>query len=269
MVDFSLRTRAENIAVFESARSFKIYDHHKTAEAELKGLDFAVFDMNRSGAGITWDELFGKYDHEFFSNKLAEHIDLGAGRKYIGMPEPQRPWYVDYVQDRDLWVHGLPQTKQVNAYIMTLPFTETAWRGLDNMRPSAAAELGTGALAHVEHYVREIINHRQMGTIPSGITGVSVTGRHEPVELKYTVAVVNAPYLNISEVGNVLTDYAHIGMGWFERGDGVIQFSLRSTGDIDVSAIAKQFGGGGHKHTAGFQMSLKEGRNFLDFILAR
>ena len=58
-------------------------------------------------------------------------------------------------------------------------------------------------------------------------------------------------------------------MGWFERGDGKIQFSLRSNGDIDVSAIAKIYNGGGHKNAAGFQMTLAEGRKFIDFILTR
>jgi nanoRNase/pAp phosphatase (c-di-AMP/oligoRNAs hydrolase) len=30
--------------------------------------------------------------------------------------------------------------------------------------------------------------------------------------------------------------------------------SLRSKGDFDVSAIAKRFGGGGHKNAAGFNI---------------
>ena len=42
-----------------------------------------------------------------------------------------------------------------------------------------------------------------------------------------------------------------------------------SIGDIDVSAIAKVFGGGGHKNAAGFQMPLKDGRPIVDTILGR
>ncbi len=268
MVDFSLRTRAENIAVFEAAKSFRIFDHHKTAEAELEGLDFAAFDMKRSGAGLTWDELFGKYDDQVY--KSDKDIRIGPNRSYTGMPEPNRPWYVDFVEDRDLWTWALPRTKEINAFIMTLPFTETAWRALETMTADQAANLGTGALAHVDHYVREIVNHRQMGAIESDILGISVSGKHERIKLKYSVAVVNAPYLNCSEVGNVLaTDYAHIGLSWFERGDGVIQFSLRSNDDIDVSAIAKKYNGGGHRNAAGFQLSREEGHKLIDSILGR
>jgi nanoRNase/pAp phosphatase (c-di-AMP/oligoRNAs hydrolase) len=35
-----------------------------------------------------------------------------------------------------------------------------------------------------------------------------------------------------------------------------INWSLRSNEDFDVSAIAKEFGGGGHKNAAGFETKL-------------
>ncbi|MCX5781670.1 MAG: bifunctional oligoribonuclease/PAP phosphatase NrnA [Elusimicrobia bacterium] len=48
-----------------------------------------------------------------------------------------------------------------------------------------------------------------------------------------------------------------------------IKVSLRSRGNIDVSAIAKHFGGGGHKNAAGLNLNgtLKEAeKKFFDFI---
>lgn len=255
MVDFSFPTRDSNVALNTHAKSFRIFDHHKTAQAELDGLDFTVFDVNRSGAGITWDELFGRYDRKFHHNREGREIDLGDGRVYIGMPEPLRPWYVDYVQDHDLWKHELPSSREVNAYIMTLPFTEGAWRDMMYLGPKEAMRLGTGALAYINHYVREVVKQRQM----AHLNGPSI-------------AIVNAPYLNCSEIGAELaTEYADIGLTWFERGDGQVQFSLRSKNgsDIDVSAIAKMYGGGGHKHAAGFQMTLAQSRLLIDDILHR
>lgn len=41
-----------------------------------------------------------------------------------------------------------------------------------------------------------------------------------------------------------------------EMGDGKIKVSLRSKIRVDVSAIAKQFGGGGHKHAAGCVLAM-------------
>lgn len=40
-----------------------------------------------------------------------------------------------------------------------------------------------------------------------------------------------------------------------ENRNGSVKGSLRSVGGLDVEVIAKQFGGGGHKHAAGFDVS--------------
>jgi nanoRNase/pAp phosphatase (c-di-AMP/oligoRNAs hydrolase) len=77
----------------------------------------------------------------------------------------------------------------------------------------------------------------------------------------------------VSEAGNALVNMGYdIGLAWFENGRGQISFSLRSNkkgSDVDVSAIAKTFGGGGHRNAAGFQIGVKEGRELVDTILGR
>ena len=42
-----------------------------------------------------------------------------------------------------------------------------------------------------------------------------------------------------------------------ERFDGNVKCSLRARGDIDVEAIVRQFGGGGHKKAAGATMMMR------------
>lgn len=237
VVDFSWRTREQNLELARRARSFRILDHHKTAKAVLEGLEFATFDMERSGAGLAWDYLFG--------------VDSPSSDGEM----MTRPWYVSYVEDRDLWRHLLPQSKEVNAYLMTLPFEESAWSQLDVITPEYAASNGRGALAQVEHYVREGRLQAQKGVLNS----------------VYNVKIVNALYMNISELAGALAQEPgiDIGIGYFERGDGVMQFSLRSRTDVDVSAIASSLGGGGHKNAAGFQLPLGKGRALVDKILGR
>jgi oligoribonuclease NrnB/cAMP/cGMP phosphodiesterase (DHH superfamily) len=254
VVDFSWRTREQNLELAELSKSFRILDHHKTAQATLEGLGFATFDMTRSGAGLAWDYLFGKDAHE------------KIGSMYIP-PSPRR-WFVDYVEDRDLWRNNgqgtLPNSKAVNAYIMTLPFTLEAWEELKWIDTETAARLGTGALAHVAHYVREGVKQAQTGDL----FFVDAVGFVH----KYTVRIVNALYMNISELAGALSEEQgiDIGMGWFERGDGRMQFSLRNhTGAVDVSQIAQAKGGGGHKAAAGFTLSIDEGRMLIDAILGR
>jgi oligoribonuclease NrnB/cAMP/cGMP phosphodiesterase (DHH superfamily) len=254
VVDFSWPNREDNIELHRIAKSFHIFDHHKTAQERLEELDFATFDMSRSGAGLAWDCLFGK------------DAPLMWYGEEIGKPfvYQTRPWYVDYVEDRDLWNWALPDSKAVNAYLMSLPQTIEAWSALDILKVEYAEQIGVGILRHVDRYVQEAVAEAQLGDwYTSGAPEFSSCFEC------YTVAVVNVPYMNCSEVGHELAKKARVGMTWFERADGQIQFSLRSIGDIDVSRIAKLYGGGGHKNAAGFRMSLQEGRNLIDTILRR
>jgi nanoRNase/pAp phosphatase (c-di-AMP/oligoRNAs hydrolase) len=124
---------------------------------------------------------------------------------------------------------------------------------LDSIDWQDAKFLGDGALRHVEHYVEKACEQAQEGIFEG-----------------FTTKVVNVPYLNVSEVAGRLAESRSVGFAWFERGDGQTQFSLRSRGDgPDVSLLAKKYGGGGHKNAAGFQLSLKQGRDLVDRILGR
>jgi nanoRNase/pAp phosphatase (c-di-AMP/oligoRNAs hydrolase) len=60
----------------------------------------------------------------------------------------------------------------------------------------------------------------------------------------------------ISEVVGALSEGEPFAIGWFERdGDAIV--SLRSRyGGVDVSTIAKAYGGGGHAMAAGFRMPI-------------
>ncbi len=221
MVDISW-PREEMLRLNTLAAHLVVLDHHKTAEAALAGLDFCTFDMGRSGAQLSWD-------------------------CNVGGP---RPWYVDYVADRDLWRWQLPESKAVSAFIMALPHTVEAWSRLDTMTAEQAIESGKGARAHIDHYVDKVSAQKYAGRWNG-----------------YTLGIVNAAYPNISDVGNALCEQgAQVGLGWFVRGDHIMQFSLRSIGDLDVSALAAEHGGGGHKNAAGFQLPLTEGLALLQRI---
>ena len=248
MVDFSLRTREENDRLAAVAKSFKILDHHRTAQAVLEGASYAVFDMNRSGAGLAWDYLFGRDSTGEWTRDREER----EGGVDIGTP---RPWWVDYVEARDLWRwDSVPNARVVCAYLGTLPFETEAWSKLRGLGVDEAYFLGRGALTHIEHFVRESVKNVQPGIFEG-----------------YLVGIMNATYLNCSEIGNEIANNPvnSFSVTWFERDRDTIQFSLRSIGEFDVSAIAKKFNGGGHRNAAGFQLPIQEGRDLIDQILKR
>lgn len=248
VVDFSWDKRENNEKLAGIAKSFRILDHHKMAKEVLEGLDFATFDVTRSGAGITWDELFGK---EETVNGLI-------------IPSMPRPWWVNYVEDRDLWHFRLPRSKSVNAYIGAVQHDFRIWGSMvTTIEPEKAAQYGAGSLRQIEQYVRNSAKQAQTGKL------FFVDG--EGFVHEYSAAVVNAQVTNFSELGGDLADWPGIdvAIGWFERGDGVIQFGLRAHKGADASLLARAKGGGGHKNAAGFELSIEEGRAMIDAILGR
>jgi oligoribonuclease NrnB/cAMP/cGMP phosphodiesterase (DHH superfamily) len=210
MVDFSYpRAVLDDMAA--KASHLQVLDHHKTAGEALKGAPYTLFDMDRSGAGLTWDTLAPSVSHP-------------------------RPWIVDYVEDRDLWRHALSMSEEVNAFIATLEFDFDVWEKTNASMPLTSAKyLGEVALAKTQQYVREVRKNARV---------VNFEGHRVPL--------VNAPQVDISEVLDSLVDEVPFAMGWWQRADGSFSYSLRSR-RLDVSAIAKKYGGGGHHLASGFQ----------------
>ena len=219
LVDFSY-PREMLLRMHAEAASLLVLDHHKTAEEDLKGLEWAQFDMNRSGAGMAWDWAF---------------------------PHKPRPVFVDYVEDRDLWRFALESSKAVNAYISAQEMTLSRWDELSKLTCIYMASAGQGVLHYVDRYVREM----------------SLQAQKQPFLGYADIPVVNAPYINTSELVGALAEGALFAVGWFLRGDGKVQYSLRSRGEFDVSALAKSQGGGGHKNAAGFVIELDKAHLLL------
>src|SRR5438309_9630563 len=136
ILDFSYpREVLETMA--REAEELVLLDHHKTAEADLAGLPYAHFDMERSGAGLAWDYFF---------------------------PGEPRPWLVDYVEDRDLWRFRLPDSKAVNAYLSVLPFDFAAWRQASALPLEEATRLGRVVQLKIDQYVSEVRKNARMIT---------------------------------------------------------------------------------------------------------
>lgn len=210
IVDFSY-PRDALVRMAETARSIVVLDHHKTAREALDGLPFCTFDMERSGAGLAWDILH---------------------------PGKPRPWIVDYVEDRDLWRWALPDSREVNAWLQSMPLTIDAVNGAHAAGRDAALDRGRAVTASQRRYIELTKQGARMAMV----------GAFGPVP------VVNAGNFCVSEVAGELAPGHAFAAAWVECNDGSVIYSLRSAPDgADVGAIAKTFGGGGHRHAAGFK----------------
>lgn len=238
MVDFSYKRPVIDEMV-KVARSILILDHHKSAEEDLSGLPPALpswgdavgastvpghpnigvqFDMERSGAIIAWDY--------FHSPNVA-------------------PRLMYHIQDRDLWRFDLPGTRAIQANLFSYPYEFDIWDDLMNDCEDDAklrTFIKAGEAIERKH-------HKDIAELVGVVTlWMNVGG--------YNVPMANLPYTLTSDAGHLLckqhkTPFA--GCYW-DTPEGRV-FSLRSLDDgMDVAEIAKEYGGGGHKHASGFRV---------------
>lgn len=219
------------------AKRIVILDHHKTAQADLKrlpqmptctptGMEIALsecwannmpeivahFDMQKSGARLAWE--FCRSDAGFV------------------------PALIVAVEDRDLWRFALRDTREISAALRTYPHDFAHWTRF-------AADLGP-LVAEGKAILRG--HQKNVASMCEQAYLADVAGHQVPH--------VNTPYHYASDTAHELLQRfpdAPFAVAWFQRGDGMRQFSLRSEDSrLDVSQIAQQFGGGGHRNAAGF-----------------
>lgn len=228
MLDFSY-SRDVMDRLLTAARKTVVLDHHKTAMAALDGLHQpetgidVIFDMNKSGARLTW---------LWFTME---------GYALWSPDQPRAPWLVDYTEDRDLWRHALPNSEEINAALRSYPLDFDLWDefhenvGQREMFKREGAAIRRAERAIVDTHVK---NARE----------IEMDG--------HRILSVNATVL-FSEIAGELAKDRPFGACYFDRQDGKRQWSLRSDENgVDVSEIAKHFGGGGHQRAAGFEQAL-------------
>jgi oligoribonuclease NrnB/cAMP/cGMP phosphodiesterase (DHH superfamily) len=216
------------------ARTVLVLDHHKTARDDLLDIDGpeswepwlnappsngapaklgAVFDMDRSGAGLTWDFFF---------------------------PGTARPRLLDHIEDRDLWRFNLAGTREIQAAVFSYPYDFTVWDSFMALNDFANLR-AEGATIERKHF-RDI--DELLGVCQRRLT----IGGHD-------VPVANLPYTLTNDASHKMAEGEAFAACYYDTPDGRV-FSLRSTEDgLDVSEIAKTYGGGGHKHASGFQVA--------------
>jgi oligoribonuclease NrnB/cAMP/cGMP phosphodiesterase (DHH superfamily) len=250
VVDFSYPVD-ELRALTNAANGLIVIDHHKTGRDRLRAVEFGpdvecYFDERRAGCGLTWDTLF---------------------------PGKPRPWWVDYVEDRDLWRFDLPDSKAVNAYLASLPFGPETYDVLSplhaaarNRAPRDVIAAGEAILRYQRQQVETFCRQAYRAQLPRvhPYQAVVYDGDFQDLRGSFDeIPIANTPAL-ISEVGNALAIGEPFSATWYLRADGRVRWSLRSVdGGADVSEIAKLYGGGGHKHAAGFHTSIEDLKDSL------
>lgn len=215
LVDFSYK-RAVVSEMINAATSVTLIDHHKTAIDDLDGLPGLrqYIDLDRSGATLAWDFLF---------------------------PGEPRPLLLGHVEDRDLWRFKLRGTREIQAFVFSHEYTFEQWDRMMEADESTLLQMTVAGAAIERKHHKDIAELVKVCRREMAIGG-------------YLVPVASLPYTLTSDAGHLMAQGLPFAACYWDTSNARV-FSLRSTDDgIDVSEIAKTFGGGGHKHAAGFSV---------------
>lgn len=202
------------IELARQAKSVLVLDHHKTAQADLEGLSAECPNVT-----VEFD--------------MARSGAVMAWQYFH--PGKPAPVFFEYLQDRDLWHKRLPNSDEFTMALRSYPQDFEVWDKLDV--PTLIAEGGA-----IHRYYRTLVEGAKNHFYYREIAG-------------YRVPVVNASLFMASEVAGELAEGNPFAAVYAES-EKYITWSLRSRAPdgTDVSEIAKEFGGGGHKHAAGFRI---------------
>ena len=214
--DFSYR-RVDLERMHREARLLRVWDHHKTAEAELDGLDYCTFDRDKCGARMALEYLAG---------------------------ESADNWLVDYVEDRDLWRKKLPGNEHIRAALQSYPYDFEVWDRILELGANGLSRQGLHILRAYELMILSALENHGWARIH---------GHAVPVVNNTAAGLTSDLVGKLAEIDGVpfAAGYFVLSSG---PHTGEVVYNLRSRGDFDVSEIAKKYGGGGHAKAAGFRI---------------
>lgn len=232
ILDFSF-PRETMGKIFSAAASVVWLDHHATvfkdwgvpldepANASDLSLDearhYVRLNNSKSGALLAW---------EYFNQNTAA------------------PMLFRLIDDYDRWQFKLNGTKEINKALWAqAPWSFEQWKEVLDGGYEATSKLkaeGAALLrAHNQNVTATVERTARLCVINEALKGLAA----------------NCPSHLTSDVGHKLAvQSGTFGLCWYISKENKCLCSLRSTGDYDVSVIAKRFGGGGHKNAAGFEV---------------
>lgn len=246
LVDFSYK-RAVLESLLQSgdikqASTILILDHHKSAAEDLSGIQFPErYGTTNAYEPYTWRSQW-EGAMAWPVRGIFDMDRSGAGLAWdFFFPLRKRPRLIDHIEDRDLWRFALPHTREIQATVFSHPYDFAAWDDLMASEMSALATEGTAI---------ERKHHKDVAEL------VKVCKRRLSIG-GHTVWAASLPYTLTSDAGHLMAEGGEpFAACYWDTPEGRV-FSLRSReGGADVSEIAKQYGGGGHKNASGFRVPL-------------
>ena len=210
------------------AKEIKILDHHISAQRILENKDYAIFDMNKSGCGITWTYFFLE----------------------------DMPLFIEMIQDRDLWKWQIENSKDFTTGFASIASLTSDFNDLFLLFDQLFYESNINYYIEVGKVINSINSHKIKLIADEHSKRID---NYNFLNENYKFCIVNCEREITSELGNVLSSMDNIDFAilWqYNHPKSEYYISLRSNNKVDVSLITIKFGGGGHKNAAGFSSKI-------------
>jgi uncharacterized protein len=214
------------------------FDSYKLSEKDAANLT-VIFDTERAGCQITWD---------FFYDQCQQRLG------YHG--RDGRPWVVNYIGDRDRNVFREHAREVTTALIAKglVSFEALEWLCAMPVKEAIAKFEHDGELLIAARYqeIKELVfQYAKPATLVYG-------------EKTYRVYVISVPHHLVNDMADLLfklrhqehgsCDFAALYQHNFDTNTFKVSLRAPEKSDVDVSLIAREFGGNGHTKAAGFTL---------------
>lgn len=224
ILDFSYKRPIMEEIVKQAAEVIHI-DHHESAINDMEGF----------------------VDPKFTSVYSYGNLKSGAMLTWnYFFPTHPVPRFVEHVDDRDRWQFKIIGTREVQANVFSYDYTFENWNMLFTMDIAQQIKEGAAIERAQAKNIKELKN--------VVVRRMNIGG--------YNVPVANIPYQFGSDMCNQLAKDEPFSAYYYDKPE-FREFGLRSVdGGVNVSDVAVQYGGGGHKHASGFRITYKEAEEF-------
>mgnify|MGYP000729901518 CR=1 FL=1 len=210
-----------------------VLDHHKTAMKDLQGLDYAIFDMKKSGAMLAWEYFHG-------TSSIPRIIWL--------------------VQDRDLWKFNWgDETRRVHAGFQLRRDNYHAWETV-----TSNTEQGRYLLETIEKDGIPILQYEDV-LIQEAMSRIKV------VPFLHTqIAIVNSTVLKDEIADTINADTLNrlgttgVVIYKIDPATNRATLSFRGAPNTDWSWVARHLGGGGHERSCNADVDLTTLHQIID-----
>lgn len=212
------------------AKSLTVLDHHKTSR-EMVFSNFSmvndiqinmIFDLERCGAEIVWDHLYGS---------------------------ETRPWFIKHIRDRDLWLWENPNSRAFSAALASRGHTFETFDALLYENPQIVYTRGRECEERVNTAVANLCSRARAAKFE----GYDVLVL-ETVEYRSECGAALAAKCDFALLYNRVATYTENNTVDSSVNGYECWVSLRGTASrgLDLTTFAKKYGGGGHPLACGF-----------------